>query len=98
MRKLFALTVLGVVAACSAEHPVAPQPTSTPALAQCQQSSTGCARPMLIIDGQVSEYTLLDLRGEDIESVAVIKGAAAMKVYGADARNGVIIITTKRRD
>ena len=53
---------------------------------------------MLIIDGQVSNYTLLDLKGEDIESVAVIKGAAAMKVYGADARNGVIIITTKRRD
>ena len=98
MRKLFALTVLAVVAGCSAEHSVAPQPTSTPAISQCQQSVTGCARPMLIIDGQVSNYTLLDLKGEDIESVAVIKGAAAMKVYGADARNGVIIITTKGRD
>jgi TonB-dependent SusC/RagA subfamily outer membrane receptor len=54
---------------------------------------------MLIIDGQVSNYTLLeDLNGIDIESVEVIKGAAAMKFYGADARNGVIIITTKRHD
>jgi TonB-linked SusC/RagA family outer membrane protein len=37
-----------------------------------------------------------DLNPNDIESVEVLKGAAASAIYGSKASNGVIVITTKR--
>ncbi len=37
-----------------------------------------------------------DLAPEDIESVTVLKGAAAAALYGSDASNGAIVITTKK--
>ncbi len=37
-----------------------------------------------------------DLNPEDIESITVLKGAAAAALYGSDASNGAIIITTKK--
>lgn len=39
---------------------------------------------------------LADLNPDDIESLEVLKGAAASALYGSRATNGVIIITTKR--
>lgn len=37
-----------------------------------------------------------DINAEDIESMTVLKGAAAAALYGSDASNGAIIITTKK--
>ena len=37
-----------------------------------------------------------DLNPDDIESMSILKGAAASALYGSRARNGVIIVTTKR--
>ena len=37
-----------------------------------------------------------DLNPEDIESIVVLKGPAASALYGIDAANGAIVITTKR--
>jgi len=37
-----------------------------------------------------------DFNPEDIESVTILKGAAAAALYGSDASNGAIIITTKK--
>lgn len=37
-----------------------------------------------------------DLNPEDIESMTILKGAAAAALYGSDASNGAIIITTKK--
>jgi TonB-linked SusC/RagA family outer membrane protein len=37
-----------------------------------------------------------DFNPEDIQSVTVLKGAAAAALYGSDASNGAIIITTKK--
>ena len=39
---------------------------------------------------------MADFNAEDIESIEVLKGAAAAAIYGAKASNGVIIINTKR--
>ncbi len=39
---------------------------------------------------------IADLNPNDIESVEVLKGAAASAIYGSKASNGVILITTKR--
>lgn len=38
----------------------------------------------------------MDINPSDIESVSVLKGAAASALYGVDAANGVILITTKK--
>lgn len=37
-----------------------------------------------------------DLNSDDIESITVLKGAAATALYGARAKNGAIVITTKK--
>jgi TonB-linked SusC/RagA family outer membrane protein len=37
-----------------------------------------------------------DINPDDIESMSVLKGAAASALYGSRARNGVIVVTTKR--
>ena len=39
---------------------------------------------------------IADLNPNDIESIEVLKGAAASAIYGSKAANGVVIITTKR--
>jgi iron complex outermembrane recepter protein len=38
---------------------------------------------------------LVDLNPEDIESLTVLKGASAAALYGSEATNGVVVITTK---
>ena len=37
-----------------------------------------------------------DINSDDVESMVVLKGAAATALYGARAKNGAIVITTKR--
>jgi TonB-linked SusC/RagA family outer membrane protein len=71
-------------------------------------SVTGYTQPMIIIDGIIQmqdDPTIgarsingnpLDLAGENIESVEIVRGAAAAAIYGQRAANGVINITTKR--
>lgn len=65
------------------------------------------ASPLVVIDGFPVENSSLDrigqtkenmpdLNPEDIESVTVLKDAAATSIYGARAANGVIVITTKK--
>ena len=50
--------------------------------------------PMYIIDGKrIFAADLNDINPNDISSLQVIKSAAAMAIYGPDARNGVIVIT-----
>lgn len=39
---------------------------------------------------------LADLNSEDIESMSVLNGAAAAALYGSDAANGAIVITTRK--
>ncbi len=39
---------------------------------------------------------IADLNPADIESIEVLKGAAASSIYGSKASNGVVVITTKR--
>jgi len=51
--------------------------------------------PLYIVDGVILNGPLPDINPLDIESVEVVKGAAASSLYGARAGNGVIQITTK---
>ncbi len=40
--------------------------------------------------------TAMDINPDDIESVSILKGAAASALYGSRAANGVVLITTKK--
>ncbi len=46
--------------------------------------------------GEEYRNPLAGINPDDIESISVLKDAAAASVYGANANNGVIIITTKK--
>jgi TonB-dependent starch-binding outer membrane protein SusC len=73
-------------------------------------SISGSNQPLYVIDGIpviTGDYAqvgyegqginaLSDLNPNDIESISVLKDAAAASIYGARASNGVVVITTKR--
>ena len=55
--------------------------------------------PLFILDGVAISgggSTAADINPNDIENITVLKGAAAAALYGQDAANGVIMITTKQ--
>ncbi|EJW91611.1 protein containing TonB-dependent receptor, plug domain protein, partial [gut metagenome] len=47
-------------------------------------------------DSQGSTDPIADINPEDIESMSVLTGAAAAALYGSEAANGAVIITTKK--
>jgi TonB-linked SusC/RagA family outer membrane protein len=50
--------------------------------------------PLVVVDGIIREFN--DLSSQDIESIEILKDAAATAIYGARANNGVLLITTKQ--
>jgi TonB-linked SusC/RagA family outer membrane protein len=70
-------------------------------------SLTGGTQPLFVIDGvpqaistnqqtQATTNPLSFLNMNDIESMEILKDAAAAAIYGADGSNGVVLITTKK--
>ncbi len=64
-------------------------------------SITGTNNPLIVLDGyplpdQSADNILNSFGTGDIESIDVLKDAAAASIYGQRASNGVIMITTKR--
>ena len=59
-------------------------------------SMEGRQAPMIMLDGNILRTNLADINVGDIESVEVVKGAAAAAMYGSQGGNGVLVITTKR--
>jgi TonB-linked SusC/RagA family outer membrane protein len=39
---------------------------------------------------------IIDINPEDVESISILKGAAASALYGSEAANGVILVTSKK--
>lgn len=59
-------------------------------------SIRGNGDPLYVIDGFISsEQRFLSLNKTDIKSTTVLKDAASTAVYGMNAGNGVILVTTK---
>jgi len=50
--------------------------------------------PLVLVDG--IQFNINDVDPNDVESISVLKDAAAASIYGVRAANGVILITTKR--
>ena len=63
------------------------------------RSLTGNNQPMLVLDGSpVSLSYLSSIAPEDVQDITVLKSAASAAIYGPDAVNGVVLITTKKGD
>ncbi|HVZ26083.1 MAG TPA: SusC/RagA family TonB-linked outer membrane protein, partial [Sediminibacterium sp.] len=58
-------------------------------------SITGDNSPLYIVDGVQVENGLSAISPQNIQSIDVLKDAAATAIYGARGANGVIVITTK---
>jgi len=55
-------------------------------------------KPLLIVDGkEVENKKLEDIDVDTIESVSILKGKAAEKLYGKKGKNGVVEITLKKK-
>lgn len=54
------------------------------------------ADPLIIIDNFPYEGDINNINPNDVESITVLKDAAAASIWGARAGNGVIVITTKK--
>ena len=47
-------------------------------------------------EGRIRSNGLVDINPEDIEDLTILKGAAATALYGSEAANGVVMITSKK--
>lgn len=57
--------------------------------------SAGSNAPLYIVDGvQTSDISYLN--NADIENVSILKDAASAAIYGSQAANGVVLVTTKK--
>ncbi len=54
----------------------------------------GVSTPLFIVDGTPTNQSAVIM--DNVESVSVLKGAAATALYGQRARDGVVVITTKK--
>jgi TonB-linked SusC/RagA family outer membrane protein len=57
--------------------------------------TTGGSSPLYVVDG-ILTGDITYLNNSDIESISVLKDAASSAIYGSQAANGVILVTTKK--
>ncbi len=61
------------------------------------RSLLGNNQPILVVDGSIVSLGYYNsINPNDIESINVLKGAGATAVYGNEASNGALIVTTKK--
>jgi TonB-linked SusC/RagA family outer membrane protein len=60
-----------------------------------QNTISGSTAPLIVLDGTIFRGSLVDINPGDIESIDVLKDASSTAIYGSQAANGVLMITTK---
>ena len=71
-------------------------PGSTPDIRIRGVGSFGDVGPLYVIDGMIMDGAQREVNPNDIESMQILKDAAASALYGSRGANGVILITTKK--
>ena len=77
----------------STGDPTNPSPTIRIRGAGSLSAST---TPLIVVDGAPYSGAISDINPNDVESMSILKDAAASAIYGHRGANGVIIITTKK--
>ena len=70
------------------------KPGSSPSILVRGIGSNGNTSPLVVVDGRIGSLSGID--PNDIESMEVLKDGASAAIYGAEAGNGVILVTTKK--
>lgn len=58
-------------------------------------SISGGNSPLIVLDGIIFRGNMVDINMNDVESIDILKDASAAAIYGSEASNGVILITSK---
>lgn len=70
------------------------RPGAAPSIRIRGISSNSSSDPLYVIDGRIGSISGID--PNDIESMEVLKDGASAAIYGAEAGNGVILVTTRK--
>ncbi|MFD2035475.1 SusC/RagA family TonB-linked outer membrane protein [Belliella marina] len=71
-------------------------PASDPISIRGRNTIFANTMPLVIVDGFPYDGPLENINPNDVESITVLKDAAAASIWGARAGNGVIVVTTKQ--
>ena len=71
------------------------RPGAAPAIRIRGISSNNDSNPLYVVDGRITN-SISGIDPNDIESMEVLKDGASAAIYGAEAGNGVVMITTRR--
>ncbi|WP_299547780.1 TonB-dependent receptor [Seonamhaeicola sp.] len=52
--------------------------------------------PLIVLDGVIYRGSLADINPADVASIDVLKDASSQAIYGSQAANGVILVTSKK--
>jgi len=73
---------------------------STPTISIRGQNTLSSASsdnaPLIVLDGIIYRGSMIDINPANIESMEILKDASSASIYGSQAANGVILITTKK--
>ena len=70
---------------------------STRVVLRGNRSLLGNNQALIVVDGFPSSRGVLDrINSDDIEDISILKGANAAALYGSEATNGVVVVTTKQ--
>ena len=70
------------------------KPGASPSILVRGIGSNGASSPLVVVDGRIGSLAGID--PNDIESMEVLKDGASAAIYGAEAGNGVILVTTRK--
>ena len=91
----FTIAIIAAASACTAERVLTPLPAA-PAVSSSVAPAMAQVPLLYVVDGvRLQRDQVPSLTDEQISAVRVIKGRAALKLYGPDASYGVVEITTK---
>lgn len=71
-------------------------PNGTGILIRGQSSINANINPLIVVDNFPYDGDIRNINPNDVESITILKDAAAASIWGASSGNGVIVITTKK--
>ena len=59
---------------------------------------SGDQKPLYVVDGKKhTDFFKFNVNPDDIEAISILIPPSAVKIYGEIARNGAVVITTKKK-
>ncbi len=91
-----ALSLTNARARVIVEQPVTIQSDDNANIALQSAETSVDTKPLIVVDGEIRNIEPSKISPESIESIEVLKGDAATKLYGDKGNDGVIVVTLKK--